>query len=413
MSEIVVQAGTNITALVKVANPGDVFLLEDGIYPALAPYNAYKDGKGVTIRALNKWGAVLQGVNLNKCGGIHIEDVKLVPSEGSTLKAVYVATGLGPFSVVGCEVSGPINVERPGDNGLTGISIQGATNVRIADNFLHDLYMGIGHLFNTDVEIKGNRLEKLRLDGIRGQGDNILIEDNLGTDFFYQEGDHADFIQFWTTSRTSGVSNVIIRNNHWHIGKGKPVQVIFMGNERRLPYKNVLIEGNSGFGGNWHGITLNMGEDVTIQNNFMQTQLGTLDSFGKQMTSKITLTDSIRSVVRDNLANKIVSSKNAEDVIFQDNDTIPLAEPGDDILLQGWLDAKLPEAQLLEEARRRIKELELALSEEELDDLSREAALAAAQEELKATKDLLTNTQASEAALNAALAEIREVVSRF
>jgi len=149
---------------------------------------------------------------------------------------------------------------------------------------------------------------------------DVLIEGNKFTDFYPADGDHADYIQFWSAGAAHSSKNVVIRDNFMTQSGGDSVQGIFIKDEGGLGYQNFLIENNVVYQSGYHGITVGSVDGLQIKGN---TVLSTVD------TSKdtwIQVFDSENVSVTDNVATEY-KIENDGSVVLSNN---VVAEPGGD-----------------------------------------------------------------------------------
>lgn len=149
--------------------------------------------------------------------------------------------------------------------------VRGSRDISITNSEITHLRYGINMLDNSGVTIKGNYFHDLRADGFHGGGlSNILIADNVFTNFYPEAGDHPDAIQFWTANQKVSAENITITGNVIHRGDGGTIQGIFMGDETNaLPYKNVTISENIVIGGMYNGIHVERAEGLAVTDNIV------------------------------------------------------------------------------------------------------------------------------------------------
>lgn len=149
--------------------------------------------------------------------------------------------------------------------------VRGSRDISITNSEITHLRYGINMLDNSGVTVKGNYFHDMRADGFHGGGlSNILIADNVFTDFHPAPGDHPDAIQFWTSNQTVSAENITITGNVVHRGNGATIQGIFMGDETNvLPYKNVAISNNLIVGGMFNGIHVERADGLAITDNIV------------------------------------------------------------------------------------------------------------------------------------------------
>ena len=167
------------------------------------------------------------------------------------------------------------------DNGYGmgyGLHVSFATDITVTNNeFFNWLRAGVFTKVDN-INLIDNDVHSIRSDGFNfAEVNNVLIDGNYIHDFIanMESGDHADMIQFWTTSTTSPSTNIVIRDNILNSGGGDWTQSIFMRNEmvdtgeagKEMFYRNILIEDNVIYNAHAHGITVGETDHLTIRNN--------------------------------------------------------------------------------------------------------------------------------------------------
>lgn len=196
---------------------------------------------------------------------------------------------LRPFQVVGSEnvkiqqstFDGDIVtaiLDEPPSPTAFALTIADSRNVHVADSVFHTFLRGILVSQSNEIIISGNELHSLRSDGLNlAEVGEVLIQNNYIHDFdrMLSAGDHADFIQFWTTQTKAPSANITIRGNTLNSGDGWYTQSIFMRNEvvdtalsgREMFYRNIVIEDNVIINAHLHGITVGETDGLIIRNN--------------------------------------------------------------------------------------------------------------------------------------------------
>ena len=195
---------------------------------------------------------------------------------------------LRPFQVVGSSditlkgnlfdgdiTSGAADGDYPTAFGLT---LRGVTGAVVEDNEVRDFYRGMVISESQDVQVTGNDLHGLRMDGMNfSEVQRVRIEANHIHDFNRapNSADHADMIQFWTNGTKSPSTDILIKDNLLNSGAGLWTQSIFMRNDMvdtgksgaEMFYRNVTIEGNAIINAHLHGITMGETAGLVIRNN--------------------------------------------------------------------------------------------------------------------------------------------------
>ncbi len=159
-----------------------------------------------------------------------------------------------------------------------GLSFTRMAGVMLADSDIGSFYRGLVVSESSDVQIAGNDLHDLRMDGMDlAQVIRVTIAGNHIHDFIrvVDSPDHPDMIQFWTKGTKQPSHDIIIRDNILNSGKGWYTQSIFMRNEEvdqaragpEMFYRNITIEQNVIFNAQLHGITVGETAGLVIRNN--------------------------------------------------------------------------------------------------------------------------------------------------
>jgi len=288
-------------ALKQVAATGGEIVLAPGDYNSVN-ISRYNPSEPVVIRSADPENPA------------HFEDIKVGLSSNLVFDGLDVGRGLKEgehswtklFDVNGSSNIAVVNTTIHGsedgdyDNDGYGIQFRDCTSVVFENNELHDLVRGAIFYMSSDIEVIGNFVHDLRSDGLDFAGvEHVTIEENYLRDFRpnIEAGDHADFIQFWTTNAGDS-KDVVIRNNALIEGEGGIVQGIFIeGKTVGYDFYDFTIEGNLYHGSSTHGITVYEMHGATIQNN---TLVGTEDS--PFVTSIVIQGEAENVVVANNVA---------------------------------------------------------------------------------------------------------------
>ena len=162
-----------------------------------------------------------------------------------------------------------------------GVRITGSSNVAVAENAFTRLRKGIVLDTVERVDIRGNRFDGLREDGINlVDASSVNIAGNLMQNFrplhSYDNivfADHGDFIQWWASDGGIGIRNLVIRDNALLQGSGSWVQGIFGRGGGATPdgkpaeFSGIRIENNLINTSHPNGIFVGDAEDVLIAGN--------------------------------------------------------------------------------------------------------------------------------------------------
>ncbi len=155
-----------------------------------------------------------------------------------------------------------------------GVTIQGSSNVTIAQSDISHFLRGIAIGDSEKVTITDNEIHHLRKTAIVGGGDDLVIEGNylhssspwkIGT----AGGDHADFIALWTDpNQGAPTTNVTIRDNILAQGDGTGVLGMWLQGDV-AGFANVVIEGNAILGGDTQGIMMSNTVGGSVKDNVL------------------------------------------------------------------------------------------------------------------------------------------------
>lgn len=268
MTVITVNSSQALMSAVAKAASGDVIKLAAGTYSNVNLKGLNFTG-GVTITSAdpNKQ-AVLTDLMISGSKGLKIQGLEL-----SNTKNIDVA-----FQVQGSSniVLDNLNVHgAPGSAAAMNtrlMMIRSSSNVQVVNSEFSNGWHGISMLNNKQVRIEDNYFHDLRTDGVRGGGNSDLtIRANMFTNFHPQAADHPDAIQLWTANTSQSSSNIIIDQNVVTRGTGTQIQGIFLRDiTGTLPFNNVTVTHNLIEGARGNGIALNGVKGGTVANNTVQ-----------------------------------------------------------------------------------------------------------------------------------------------
>jgi Ca2+-binding RTX toxin-like protein len=321
----VTDSGT-LTAMLKLAQPGDTVALAPGTYGGLLFQNLNLGGVTIT--------------SANPLTPATITDLYIINSSGMTFSGLeFVAPASFGDNVWKVTASHDIHFDHlnahgsldgnPADD-VTGFLIRTSSNVSVTNSEFQQLSNGIGQLDNTGLTISGNSFHDIQTDGVRGGGSsNVVVSNNTFTDFYPAVGDHPDAIQFWTTNETTSAHDITITDNLFLRGAGQVAQGIFIRDEvGNIPYQNVTITGNYIIGGMYNGIAVIGGNNVTINNN---TVAGFSD-----MESWVRLENVTNATISNTSADTFLTSVNDSQITQTATLTLPLATDAGSGAMAQW-----------------------------------------------------------------------------
>lgn len=326
-----VASAAALNAALKGASAGDTILLAPGTYAGVSA-SFLNFSQPVTIASLNAdQPATITSLKVTSSSGLVFRDLDM---------QVLSTGGDNPFqvarsqNVVLTQLSVHGSLDGDPTNDRSAFLIRDSQNVTVSDSEFHDLLIGLGHLNTERLTIEGNTFKTIQLDGIRGGGSSfITIRGNTFSDFHPKAGDHADAIQFWTTNTTTSAHDIVVLDNLFFRGDGRPasasMQGIFFNDEvGTLPYQRVTIEGNTLLGLNYNSIVVLHGEDVTVRNNVVA-------SF-PDLKARIWLDKVDGAVVAGNEATYFVLPASNTNLSSYGNITIPTVTDGGQAYLAEW-----------------------------------------------------------------------------
>lgn len=184
-------------------------------------------------------------------------------------------------------------------NDAKGVLVNTSSDVRITGSRFSDLRLGINALSSSNLQIAGNDIRRVSMDGIQiGNANNVVVADNFITDIHWLEPDHPDGIQFWAKEMTS--TNIVVRGNIVLQGRGRGAQGVFM-RATTGSFRGVRIENNLVYGADqFNGIMVEGGSDVLIAGN------NALSPSTDRKTFWVRVENVAGATVRNNLTDQVV-----------------------------------------------------------------------------------------------------------
>jgi len=253
MTVISVSTTAELLQAIAGADSGDTISLAAGTY------------SGVTIKSVN----FASNINITSADPNNpavFTDLTVRDSSGLTFSNIEMSevvagkdygfsiTSSSNISLINDTIHGLDNIGS--GNESSPLMIRDSSNVSVINSEIYDVRFGVSILNDTGVTISGNYFHDIRTDGVRGGGNNnLVISNNLFTDFYPATGDHPDAIQLWTTNTTTSASNITIDNNMIVRGDGSAMQGIFIRDDSGvMPFLNVEIAGNTILGALYNGL---------------------------------------------------------------------------------------------------------------------------------------------------------------
>ena len=265
-----------LKAALASAKGGDTILVKSGSYDWVTLEN-FKFNDYVTIKSADgDGGAVFKHIGLNNTSHIRLDS--LTAEFGPTTPALHHLKAMEVRKTDHLQV---VNMEFIGHAGTKdwkdvprGIQIwDGSSDIELINNYFHHFARAVVILGTKGVVIKDNFVDNIHSDGLFFQNSsNVLIENNLLTDFYRTGTVHADYIQF-DAGKGKPSHDVTIRGNVMLQGNGNgDVQGIFGDagdyySIHQSTFKNFLIENNIYFDTGINGFHFWSGENMILRNN--------------------------------------------------------------------------------------------------------------------------------------------------
>ena len=313
----------------KVAQAGDTIALQSGTYAAVNLSNL-KFAQDVVITSADPGKpAILTSMTVSESEGLTFRNLEFEVDPAADFYSFRVS-GSKDIHFDELDVHGTLNGTPSGD--ITAFLIRDSEDVSITNSEFQQLFTGVSALSSKGLTFSNNEFHDIRSDGIQGGGNsNVVVTNNKFWDFFPEDGDHPDAIQFWTTKTTASAENYVISGNIISRGAGEAIQGIFLRDESggKFPYLNVKITDNLLIGVSWNGITLN-GRGGEIGGN-------TLISYADQ-ASRVRLEFSEGINVHDNSAGGYVYLSNVNTQTTANGTTGAVSDAGASALAK-WMSA--------------------------------------------------------------------------
>ena len=320
---------TNTSGLIQAlqsAHAGDTIELASGTYSSFT-LSGINIAGNVTITSQNSLNpAVLTGFYLSSSSGLTFSNLDFSVAQSVDAKPFRLLNSQN-VTFTNLNISGAATDEA---RTVTGLYIQGSTNVAVTDSQFHSMMNGMEEVTSNNVTISGNSFHDLGSDGVDNSGSsNVTISGNVFTDFSQQPGTHPDAIQFFTSGTTTEAQNITVTDNLIYRGAGDVIQGVFIQDETGvLPYQNVTVTNNDVIGELYNGIAVRGANDVTISGN-------TVDAYS-DMTSWIRV-DNSTSVSLTNNTSASLQMTNDSGVIQSGQTTLAYASDLGASVISQWL----------------------------------------------------------------------------
>lgn len=268
MTVITVNSSQALMGALAKASGGDVIKLAAGTYSNVTLKGlTFTSGVTITSADPNK-PAVLTDLTITGSKGITVQGLEL--SNTKNVDLAFQIQGSSNIVLDNLDIHGTNNLPAAMNTRL--MMIRSSSNVQVLNSEFSNGWHGISMLNNKQVRIEDNYFHDLRTDGVRGGGNSDLtIRANMFTNFHPQAADHPDAIQLWTANTSQSSSNIVIDQNVVTRGTGTQIQGIFLRDVTgSLPFNNVTVTHNLIEGARGNGIALNGVKTGIVTNNTVQ-----------------------------------------------------------------------------------------------------------------------------------------------
>ena len=318
-----VNGAAQLQAALKTVAAGDTIKLAAGDYGSVTIANKSFTGPVTIMSADASKPAVFDYLMLNNVSNLTVKGIEVGIDSG---RAVEVFRS-DHITLDDLNVHGDTSLPP---NAGGGIYVTQSDYVTVANSDLHHLSNGLSHTDSTHLKFTNNDFRDIRIDGIRGGGSSYVeITNNHFTNFYMQDGDHSDAIQFWTTGTTAAAHDILVQGNVFERGAGKVAQGVFFRDESgKMPFENVVIKGNAVVGGMYNGISVIGGKNVTIADNLVAGQT--------DMKSWIRVEDATGVKLTGNITSAVYLPNGDAGVVQTGTKIIPLVDGGSSKLISTW-----------------------------------------------------------------------------
>jgi nitrous oxidase accessory protein NosD len=323
----------DVSEAVRRAAPGDRIQLSSGVQ-RLVVIKKTNTGPAIVIEPAPGARPILSGSLVSASEGLVIRGVEVQPGATGYGLQIAGATRIRVEDVTFAAAAEDREAAR-------GLQIKNSRDIAVTGSRFRNLRYGLMGDGVSGLLVEGNDFRSIYGDGMRGwvNSDNIVIRGNTFTDHFIPTSNptHVDAIQFWTVNAVRPTTDVLIERNTITRGDGDPMQGIFVGNEKAVPYERVTIRDNAIVGSTWNGIWLVAGKEIVIENNLVQpmewAERHTAE-FG-HIVPRIVVKNIQGGSVRGNVA-RIAADRKAALPDMRDNRPPKTAAFGDLSTLKAW-----------------------------------------------------------------------------
>ncbi len=268
-SQVTVSSLSQLNQALRNVNGATAILVAPGRYHGLSIKNLIVPYGTVIRSAVPNRPAVFDGLYLSGVRGLSIKNIDINPPAGGSVGGHYGAIVLSSRNVKieHVRIVGPGRTFSRKIN--TAIMLRSSSNITVSRSYFTNFKHGMAVLNLENSLIEANEFENLQTDAIRGGGtQDTAIRSNVITNLSPARYDHPDGIQLWSNNQSEPGRNITIADNLIIRGRGSPIQGIFVRDTHlKLPFENLVIEGNLVVGGMYNGISVGGANGVRIIDN--------------------------------------------------------------------------------------------------------------------------------------------------
>lgn len=302
MPDIIVTNQAQLDAALKAAKGGESIKLAAGNYTSVK-LNGAKYASTVTISSLDVNNmANIEGIDLYNCSNISFKSLTAKKDVAGTVywDAANVVQNSKNIAFSNMTFSGGSG--DPKLAGGTGIAFSNSTNVVFSKSSIDHYIVGLAGDNVDGLSILNSSFHDNRRDHTNfSQMSNMLVDNNVFTNLFPINGEHPDALQFMTTGKTKGNTNITISNNVIMDGDGLGSQGMLLNEEAgNLPYENVTIKNNLVYdNGYYQGIYVKHGTNVVVDSNTVVSKIDSVSNW-------IRLEGVTGGVVSNNVSDQVI-----------------------------------------------------------------------------------------------------------
>ena len=268
-SQVTVSSLAHLNHVLRNVKGATAILVAPGRYGGLSIKNLRVPSGTVIRSAIPHRPAVFDGLYLASVNGLSINNIEINPPAAGSVNGHYGALVVNSrnLKIERLRIIGPgRSISLKIDSAMM---LRSSSDVTVSRSYFTNFKHGLSLLNVRNSLIEANEFESLQTDAIRGGGiHDTTIRSNVITNLSPARYDHPDGIQIWSNNQSEPGRNITIADNLIIRGRGSPVQGIFVRDTNlKLPFENLVIDGNLVVGGMYNGISVGGANGVRIVDN--------------------------------------------------------------------------------------------------------------------------------------------------